>query len=190
MPLWVSEIVPPKDRGRLVDIHAVLLNLGYTIAGYVGVGFYFYTGGNQWRGAMGLTMLFPALLLAGIHWIPESPRYLLSKGRTDEAWAVVRRLHAGSNDADAEFARREFYQMRKQIELDRTMKTSYAEIFRKPSYRKRALITMYLFFSLISSGVLVINSMFLPELPPPPPPPISPSYLTEKQVTVHSCIPN
>ena len=158
MPLWVSEIVPPRDRGRLVDIHAVLLNLGYTIAGYVGVGFFFYTGGNQWRGAMGLVMLFPAILLAGIYWMPESPRYLLSKGRVDEAWAIIHRLRSESIDANDEFAKREFYQMRKQIELDTTMKTSYVEIFRKPSYRKRAIITMYLFFSLISSGVLVINS--------------------------------
>ncbi len=142
----------------LVDIHAVLLNFGYTLAGYVGVGFYFYSGGNQWRGAMGFVMMFPAILLAGIYWIPESPRYLLSKGRVDEAWAIVHRLHSDVNDPNDEFATREFYQMRKQIELDSTLKTSYVEIFRKPSYRKRAIITMYLFFSLVSSGVLVINS--------------------------------
>ena len=158
----MSEIVPPADRGRLVDIHAVLLNFGYTLAGYVGVGFYFYAGGEQWRGAMSFTMLFPAILLAGIYWIPESPRYLLSKGRVDEAWEIIHQLHTDPDDASDEFAKREFYQMRKQIELDITMKTSYYEIFRKPSYRKRAMITMYFTFSLISSGVLVINSTCYP----------------------------
>jgi MFS family permease len=160
----VSEIVPPKDRGMLVDIHAVALNGGYLIAGYVGVGFYHYSGGNQWRAAMGLSMLFPTIVLIGINWMPESPRYLLSKGRNEEAWAIVNRLHSSPSDPNNEFAKREFYQMSKQIEFERTMKTSYIEIFRKPSYRKRAFITMWYTFSLMSSGVLVINSKISPSL--------------------------
>lgn len=48
--------------------------------------------------------------------------------------------------------------MRKQIEADRINKTSFVSIFRKPSHRRRAFITMFLTFSLMSSGVLVINS--------------------------------
>ncbi|KAK0973525.1 hypothetical protein LTR54_017332 [Friedmanniomyces endolithicus] len=112
VPLWVSEIVPPRDRGRLVDIHAVLLNLGYTLAGYVGAA-------------------------------------LKRRGRSS--------TDSIQDPSDA-FVKREFYQMRKQLELDATLKASYLEIFRHPSYRKRALMTMYLFFSLVSSGVLVINS--------------------------------
>ncbi|KAK3670022.1 hypothetical protein LTR78_010121 [Recurvomyces mirabilis] len=160
VPLWVGEIVPPRNRGRLVDIHAVLLKFGYTLAGYVGVGFYSYSGNEHWRAALSFVMLFPAILLAGIHWMPESPRYLLSKGRVEEAWAVVKRLRSDPQDSSDEYAEREFYQMPKQIELDATLKASYLDTFRRPSYRKPALITIYLFFSLVSSGVLVINSPY------------------------------
>jgi hypothetical protein len=50
----------------------------------------------------------------------ESPRYLLMKGKVEEARAVVFKLHTIKGDPDQEFARGEFYQMSKQAELDRT----------------------------------------------------------------------
>jgi hypothetical protein len=96
------------------------LNFGYVVAVYTGLGFYFYSGDNQWRGAMGLQMVFPFTLICGLWWMPESPRWLLSKAQTDEAWAIVKRLHANPNDANYEFAEIEFREMSKQIELDRT----------------------------------------------------------------------
>ena len=107
---------------------------------------------------MGLQMVFPSALICGLWWMPESPRWLLSKERIDEAWTIVNRLHSNPNDPNDKFADIEFRQMREQIELDRTYKTSYKEIFTRPSYRKRALITMFMTYSLMSSGVLVINS--------------------------------
>lgn len=158
VPLWVAELAPPKARGVLTDIHAVGMMAGYLIASYVGLGFYFVPGSNQWRGPLGLQMALPAIVLCGIYWMPESPRFLLSKGKLDEAWKIIHRMHSNPNDPNDDFARREFYQMRKQIELDITFATSYWEIFRKPSLRKRALLTIFLEFSLMSSGVLVILS--------------------------------
>ena len=46
----------------------------------------------------------------------------------------------------------------KQIELDRTLEASYKEIFTRPSYRKRAVITVTLLFCVMSSGILVIQN--------------------------------
>jgi MFS family permease len=40
VPILMNEIVPVHLRGALVDIHAVMLVLGYTIQGWVGFGFY------------------------------------------------------------------------------------------------------------------------------------------------------
>lgn len=39
IPLWMTELVPPKNRGSLVDIHSACLLLGYTLAAWTGVGF-------------------------------------------------------------------------------------------------------------------------------------------------------
>lgn len=134
---------------------------GYALACYVGLGFYFVSGDNGWRGPLGLTMVLPAINLSGLYWMPESPRYLLAKDRVEEAWAIVKRLHSPEHGGDHEFAKREFYQMRKQIEIDTKLATSYWGIFTTPSLFRRAWTTMLLEFCLMSSGVLVILSMFI-----------------------------
>ena len=158
VPLWVAELAPPQTRGILIDIHAFLMLVGYNVAAYVGLGFYFVPGSDQWRGPIGIQMILPTVVLCGIYWIPESPRFLLTKGRTSEAWRIVHALHSDAADPTDEFAKREFYQMRKQIEFDTTMPDSYLHIFKTPSLRKRALMTILLEVCIQSSGVLVILS--------------------------------
>lgn len=58
-----------------------------------------------------MTCLPPLIICLFIHFFPESPRYLLSKGRDDEAWRVVDRLHSDGKDPRNRFAKREYYQM-------------------------------------------------------------------------------
>ena len=76
------------------------------------------------------------------------------KDRMDEARVILDRLHSDPNDPTNEYARSEFYQIRKQIILDRTLDSSWAGMFKKPSYRKRAFLAMGLTFFIQCSGVL------------------------------------
>ncbi|KAJ5664774.1 uncharacterized protein N7477_007222 [Penicillium maclennaniae] len=156
VPIWVAELAPPRLRGLLTDIHAVMMMVGYTVACYVGLGFYFVSGDNQWRGPIALQMALPVIILCGLYWLPESPRYLLSKDRTEEARKIIMRMHSSPDDPEQEFARREFFQMKKQIRLDAEFATSYWTLFKKSSMRKRLAMTVFLEFALMSSGVLVI----------------------------------
>lgn len=159
VPVWVAELAPPSIRGILIDVHATLMMTGYTIACYVGLGFYFVDSPQTWRGPMALSTALPLVLLCGIYWMPESPRFLISKGRVDEAREITLRLHSNPQDPNNEFATREFYQMHKQHEIDKKLAMSYWDILiRKPSMRKRAMMTVLLQFCLMSSGVLVILS--------------------------------
>lgn len=78
--------------------------------------------------------------------------------RTEEARLILDRLHSDPADPDNEYIRSEFYQIRKQIDIDRSLDSSWITMFRKPSYRKRALLAMGTTFFIQCSGVLVINN--------------------------------
>ncbi|KAJ5131991.1 hypothetical protein N7448_006149 [Penicillium atrosanguineum] len=156
VPIWVAELVPPRLRGLLTDVHAVMMMVGYTLACYVGLGFYFVKGSSQWRGPIALQMALPVIILSGLYWMPESPRYLLSTDRHEEARDIIFRMHSSPLDPEHEFARREFFQMKKQILLDAGFATSYWSLLKKSSMRKRLAMTVFLEFVLMSSGILVI----------------------------------
>jgi MFS family permease len=162
IPLYMNEVVPNTLRGGLVDIHAVFLLFGYTVQGWVGFGFYFWTtgGDNTWRPPLALQCAWPMLLLMGLYWIPESPRWLILQDRVEEANAILTKLHADPSDPGDTFARAEFYQIQKQIAIDRTLGSSWIDMFRKPSNRKRCFLAMGTTAIVSCSGVLVINSMF------------------------------
>lgn len=131
-----------------------------TIRARVGYGFFHWTtgGSNTWRPPLALQCLPPLLLLAGLYWVPESPRWLIMKGRREEAEAILMRLHDDGLDPEHRYARAELYQITKQIELDRTFDSSWLHIMRKPSLRKRAFLTIGTTGFVQCSGVLVINN--------------------------------
>lgn len=144
----------------LSDIHPIFINFGYVTASYVGVGFFYYKtdAGNEWRAPLALGCLPCILHLLSLPFVPESPRYLITRGQTEKAWEIVHELHHATNDGDDSFAQSEFQLMREQITLEQEHKVSFLDMLRTPSYRRRLVIGCGLPFLLISSGVLVINS--------------------------------
>lgn len=85
---------------------------------------------------------------------------MILKGRRDEAWAIVAKLHYNPADPEEVYARKEFYQMCRQVDNDRQYfeHETIWDLFRKPSYRKRMICGFFTFFSNESSGILVIYS--------------------------------
>jgi Sugar (and other) transporter len=92
--------------------------------------------------------------------IPESPRWLISKGREQEGLTVLRKLHTRPDDPDQITAKEEYYQICKQIELERASSLSkgWLMLFKKPSYRKRLILGFATQFIAQSTGVLVVNN--------------------------------
>ncbi|MFD5769870.1 MFS transporter [Streptomyces sp. NPDC127049] len=89
----LTEFVPAATRGRLQTYKVAIGSLGIPVAAWAG---YFlvpaWTWG--WRLVFGLG-LFGVVFAVLIHrWVPESPRWLASRGRLDEADAIVRDVEA------------------------------------------------------------------------------------------------
>jgi MFS family permease len=153
VPVWMNEVVPLSIRGILVDIYGAALLFGYMLATWVGYGFYLYTptGNVQWRVPLSFQVLWPSILLCGLWWMPESPKRLLLNNRAEQAEAVFRKLHTPAEAAI------EYTQIKRQMEIDARLPSSYVSMFTKHSYRKRTPIGIATTCSVQFSGILVIN---------------------------------
>ncbi|GAA6019156.1 hypothetical protein JCM10207_006563 [Rhodosporidiobolus poonsookiae] len=141
VPTWQSEVADAGSRGLLVGMHGVAILIGYTSACWIGVAFYYVNaGGAQWRVPLAIQLLWPLCLAAGIFFVPESPRWLLQQGRTEEALTVCKKLRQNPNDPNELVAHAEFEQIKAQREYDVTQPSSWLSLLVVPSYRKRCII--------------------------------------------------
>lgn len=160
LQLLMNEVVPSSMRGGLVELHAVFFIAGFALASWIGFGFSFWvtTSLSAWRPPLAIGCFWSLLAILGLYWVPESPRWLILQGREAEAEVILNKLHSDKEDPENTYARAEYYQIVKQIHIDRTLGNSWWHIIKKPSYRKRAFVAMGVTFFIQSSGDLVINS--------------------------------
>jgi len=90
-PLYIAEISPAHIRGRNVAINQLTIVLGILITNLVN---YLFSdkGTDAWRWMFGLGVVPSLLFLAGALFLPESPRWLILKGRVEKATAVLSRI--------------------------------------------------------------------------------------------------
>ena len=164
VPLYQSEVSPPESRGLMVGLHGVLIGFSYALTGFVTYGCYFAPYGQfQWRFPLAVQLIPTCTLLIGSFWLPYSPRWLLSKGRSEEAWKVTRKLHASKKDPEDSFAHAEYSQMQAQIVFERQHNAigtlAQAKLaFSQRSFLKRLGLGFLVQFGNQCTGALVINN--------------------------------
>ena len=100
-PAYISEVVPASIRGRMTTAQQIMIITGLTLAFLVN--YYlaaaagssteaFWGGIEAWRWMYLMQAVPAAVFLITLFFIPESPRYLVSKGRLADASAVLTRL--------------------------------------------------------------------------------------------------
>ncbi|MBM6578107.1 sugar porter family MFS transporter [Microvirga sp. SRT01] len=111
-PVYISEVTPASIRGRLSSVQQVMIISGLTGAFVANFALARYAGGSTadfwlgyeaWRWMFWLQAIPAAIYLCALLIIPESPRYLVAKGRDAEAHVVLTRLF-GSDEADRKVA--------------------------------------------------------------------------------------
>ncbi|RAL65776.1 hypothetical protein DID88_005441 [Monilinia fructigena] len=100
IPVWQSEMAPPKIRGFLVLFEGALIAGGIMLSYWLNYGFFFITkyGSFQWRFPIAFQGFFGMILLVGILALPESPKWLLKKDKDDHAIEILCRLQKCERD--------------------------------------------------------------------------------------------
>ncbi|KAI9726865.1 MAG: hypothetical protein M1834_001473 [Cirrosporium novae-zelandiae] len=139
VPVYVAESVARKYRGNLVSLYQFNIALG-EVFGYVVAAIFVHVEGN-WRYMLGSSLVFSTIMMIGMIFMPESPRYLMHKGRPVEAYEVWKRIR----DINEPEARKEFFVMKYAAETEAQDETSrkgahaWLDFFTVPRAR-RALI--------------------------------------------------
>jgi sugar porter (SP) family MFS transporter len=99
-PMYIAEVAPRRIRGGLVSFNQMMIVTGILIA-YI-VDFLFKGVAGNWRWMLGLGAAPGVALAAGMILMPHSPRWLMERGRDDEARTVLARVHRRGEGIDAE----------------------------------------------------------------------------------------
>jgi SP family myo-inositol transporter-like MFS transporter 13 len=102
VPLYIAEVAPASYRGGLVTTNVLFITMGQMVAYVVGWLFSaFGDEGSGWRWMVGLGALPAVLQGLMIAFMPETPRWLVKVGRSEEARLVVQRVNGGGTSAVA-----------------------------------------------------------------------------------------
>ncbi|KZM19095.1 substrate-specific transmembrane transporter [Ascochyta rabiei] len=97
-PVWQGETSKASWRGKLIIIEMIMNIAGFSLSNWVTYGFSFVAGSPAWRVPLAFQFLFIIILFATVPWLPESPRWLMAKGRVDEAERILADLEATDVD--------------------------------------------------------------------------------------------
>jgi len=124
-PTYVSEIAPPKDRGRLVSLYQFNIVLGILIA-YLSNYLLRDTGAQPWRWMVGVEAIPAFIYILFVVFIPKSPRWLISKSRNEEAAKILQDINP---EADLE---KRMLEIKKQSESQITGENIFMKKYRFP----------------------------------------------------------
>ena len=95
-PLYISELAPAAIRGKLVSINQVALTSGIVVSYLVD---YAFAPSHAWRWMFALAVVPAAAFGIGLLFVPNSPRWLVSRGHAGRARAVLGRIRAADQVA-------------------------------------------------------------------------------------------
>ncbi len=148
---YISELSKAHGRGRFFLLYEMIFPIGLMVTGQVGAILVPLMG---WQ-IMFLIGGIPGLVIAAMLLrLPESPRWLIAKGRLAAAEAVVSRLEAASHKSGAAVEPPKGEMLPVQVEVPRRSRGKWSELL-SPAYRGRTLIAWVLW----ASAFLVANGL-------------------------------
>lgn len=148
-PMYISEVAPPKLRGRLVATAQFAIVLGILVSYFsnaliAGLG----AGEFKWRWMFLFGVIPSAIFFILLFFVKDSPRWLVKKGRNPDAREALVRAN---NDEDPDILLKEI-----QDSLDNEVKNRFVDLLRKP-YFKLVMIGIGVGMFNQLSGINIVN---------------------------------
>lgn len=152
----VQEIPHPRSRQRIASSWNSYYILGMVIASWVNFGCSYMAGSWSWRIPYILQLPFAFYILIAVQFVPETPRFLLSKHKDHEAFEFLVKYH-GNGDPTDPLVLFEFEEMKDAIEAERLAKAEkWSVILRSAANRHRLGLALLMTFLTQMSGSSII----------------------------------
>lgn len=99
VPIYISEIAPPNEKGLFGAFTQVMINLGIFITQLLG---YFFSRDSMWRIILATGGGIGAVQLLGLSLVPESPKWLAEHHSPERARAILRRVRGHKANIEEE----------------------------------------------------------------------------------------
>ncbi|KAK9235563.1 general substrate transporter [Lipomyces kononenkoae] len=164
-PPLTTEIAHPRHRGAVTASFQAIWHWGSIVSASVIIGTLYVYNSWSWRAPCLIQALFPGLQLLGLAIVPESPRWLISKGRTDEALKVLAKYHA-NGDVDDRLVQFEFNEIRETIEMDKLLanRSGWKYFISTAGARRRLAICILVGFMIQWAGNGIVSYYLAPIL--------------------------
>jgi sugar porter (SP) family MFS transporter len=158
VPVWQSECTTPQSRGKNVVILGIFVASGIASAAWVNFGLSFHQDSQIcWRLSLAMPLAFSLPLILTPFFLPESPRWLISKGRLTEARASFAAIK--STHSEDELVLEAVEVIRRSLEEQKVEKTPMRKLFRHNPQRNmyRIALAFFVNFSAQMTGANAIS---------------------------------
>ncbi|KAG1768791.1 general substrate transporter [Suillus occidentalis] len=150
VPTYHAELSPSAKRGRMIMMEGTLIVVGVTIA------FFVNWSSAQWRVPIALQLVFEIIMVTCIGFLPESPRWLVKRGRNAEAMAVISAME-DKPPTDSE-VQRTYHGIREAVAVETSSQGSLRELTtggRSQNFRRTVIAVVFMMMQQLTGINLV-----------------------------------
>ncbi|GAA5829006.1 hypothetical protein JCM11251_004095 [Rhodosporidiobolus azoricus] len=137
MQIMLQEISHPRQRPVLAAAFNQSWTLGHVLSAWISFGTSNLKDSWQWRSPYLVQASFAVYILIAMFWMPESPRWLASKGRNEEALDFLVKYHGNGNPEDA-LVKLEWEELTAALAAEKAaQQEKWSELLKVPSNRLR-----------------------------------------------------